>query len=197
MVVVLIIAIVSALAIPGMGAAFRERRAQQAAVSVLDVFRQMRTRAIFRGVSQVVAVRRSGTSLVLEGWEGNTTSCRRSAFGAVTTDVSTGVSTGSLTAATRVIRLDLTTGRYAQDGLQATISLPTTAAAGFEICYTPLGNAFFSLTTTGADPATLSFSNDPGSTGTGGAFQIDLVQGTGARRRVVIPLGGIPRMRTS
>lgn len=197
MVVVVIIAIVSALALPSMATAMRERRTQQAAISVLDIFRQVRTRAMFRGTSQVVVVRPSGSALIIEAWEGNSSSCRRSVFGTVTTDMGTGLSTGSLSTVTRLVQLDLTAGKYSRDGIQATVTLPTTAVGGFQLCYTPTGNAFFSLTTTGADPTSLTLSNDSTTTGTGGAFQIEVFQGTGAHRRVVVPLGGVPRMRTS
>jgi hypothetical protein len=62
-----------------------------------------------------------------------------------------------------------------------------------------MGNTFFS-TTEISIPST-QWSNDNSAVGSGGAFQIDVFQsrgGTveGVRRRVLIPLGGIPRLRT-
>ena len=49
MVVVTIIAVVSALVLPSMVQVIRERHAQQAATSVLDIVRETRSRAMYRG----------------------------------------------------------------------------------------------------------------------------------------------------
>jgi hypothetical protein len=93
-----------------------------------------------------------------------------------------------------VLSLDLSETRYLNDGITEEFTLPT-GTSYLEVCYSPLGTALFRTRTT--DP----YSNDATVTGTGGAFQVEVQRrvggtATGARRRVVIPLGGNPRMRT-
>ncbi|MBI5512235.1 MAG: type II secretion system protein [Deltaproteobacteria bacterium] len=185
MVVVTIIAVVSALVLPGMISAMKERRCQQAAVSVLDAYRQVRSRAMFRGRAQLLVASQTtspaGPAIRFTAYEGSTSSCRTSTF--------------PIGDATRVtLSLDLSATAYSEDGVTAQFSLPA-GTTNLELCYTPLGTALFRQTSTEA------FSNDSTTMGSGGVFQVDVqrrVGGSdlGARRRVVIPLGGNPRMRT-
>jgi type II secretion system protein H len=183
MIVVVIIGIVTALALPGMAQASRERRVQQASVLVLDIVREVRSRAMYRGRAQTLVITQSGIAIRLDAYEGTSPSCRLSSFG-----------TGSLDTNTRVANLDLTDARYTRDNLGANIALPS-ATAYLQICYTPLGAAFFSTTPIVA--ASQTWSNDTSVLGIGGVFQINVFQTTGgATRRILIPLGGMPRMRT-
>ena len=183
MIVVVIIGIVTALALPGMAQASRERRIQQAAVTVLDIAREVRTRAMYRGRAQTLIITQSGAAIRLDAYEGSSPSCRLSNFGP-----------GALDPAQRVANLDLTDARFARDNLAASIALPS-ATTFLQICYTPLGAAFFS--TTPVITASQAWSNDTGVLGMGGVFQINVFQTTGgATRRILIPLGGMPRMRT-
>lgn len=183
MIVVVIVGIVTALALPGMAQASRERRIQQAAVTVLDIAREVRTRAMYRGRAQTLIVSVSGAALRFDAYEGSSPSCRLSNFG-----------TGVLDPMARVANLDLTDARYARDNLGATISVPA-ATTYLQICYTPLGAAFFS--TTPIIVASQGWANDSAVLGTGGVFQINVFQTTGgATRRILIPLGGMPRMRS-
>ena len=194
MVVVVIIAIISALVLPAMGQATRERHVQQASINILDAFRQIRSRAMYRGRAQILTVTQAGTGLVIDAYEGDTNSCRQSTFGAG------GTLTPSLQS---VLTLDLTTSFYTRDNINAVIALPV-GLAFLEVCYTPTGNAFFATTLTTLPAQAANWSNDP--TGTGlsasGAFEIDLYQAlagslSGMRRRVLIPVGGLPRLRTA
>ena len=183
MIVVVIIGIITSLALPGMVQASRERRIQQAAVSVLDLAREVRTRAMYRGRAQTLVIAQSGAAIRFDAYEGSSPSCRLSEFG-----------TSALDTNQRVANLDLTEARFARDNLGATISLPTSTTY-LQICYTPLGAAFFS--TTPIINASQVWSNDTGTLGIGGVFQINVFQTTGgATRRILIPLGGMPRMRT-
>ena len=183
MIVVVIVGIVTALALPGVAQASRERRIQQAAVTVLDIAREVRTRAMYRGRAQTLVISTSGSGLLLDAYEGSSPSCRLSNFG-----------TGALDQNQRVANLDLTTSRYTRDNLGATIALPS-GTTYLQICYTPLGATFFS--TTPIIMASQTWSNDSSSLGMGGVFQINVFQTTGgALRRILIPLGGMPRMRT-
>jgi|GEM_PF-1657634 len=190
MVVVTIIAVVSALVLPGAVQVLRERRAQQAAVSVLDIARETRTRAMYRGMAHTLVIQSAGSALRLESWEGTSSSCRLSQFGG-----------GLFNAADRVYTLDLSSAAFARDNIGAQVSVPS-GASYVQICFTPLGVAFFSTSpiADGTLPASV-WSNDSGVIGTGGGFVVDVYQRRGSvdggvRRRVVIPLSGMPRMRS-
>jgi type II secretory pathway pseudopilin PulG len=185
MVVVTIVAVVSALVLPGMISAMKERKCQQAAVSVLDSYRQVRSRAMFRGRAQLLVATQTtsaaGVAIRFTAYEGTTSSCRTSTF-----------PIGDNTQLT--LTLDLSSTVYSDDGVTAQFSLPS-GTTELQVCYTPLGTALFRRS------ATEAFSNDATTTGAGGVFQVDVQRRVGgadlgARRRVVIPLGGAPRMRT-
>lgn len=191
MVVVTIIAVLSALVLPSMTQAMRERHAKEAAVEVLDLLREIRGRAMYRGRAQTVAIRQVGTTVRFEAYEGTESSCRLSRFRAT--------AGAGFVEAEQIALLDLGDARYARDSLASQISLPA-GTTFLQLCYTPMGNTFFS-TTEISIPST-AWSNDSGVVGTGGAFQIDVFQArsgvvSGVRRRVLIPLGGLARLRTT
>lgn len=189
MVVVTIIAILSAMVLPGYTQAGRERRIQEAAVSVLDLVRAVRSRAMYRGRAQLLVIQASGSALRLDGWEGSESSCQLSRFGSMA---------GVLDPMLRVAQLDLSAAEYTRDNLNAVIALPA-GTSYLEVCFTPTGNAYFTQM-----PVSLpseEWSNDALSTGSGGAYRIDVFQvlggvENGVRRHVVIPLSGNPRMRS-
>jgi len=189
MVVIVMIAILSALAIPTFLQAARERRVQQAAISVLDVFRSARGRAMYRGRAQMLVVQPSGGALRFELYEGLTNVCRNGRFGNLG---------GTLDVNSLVEVLDLNDPQYTRDDLVAEVTRPG-GTSYLRVCFTPLGNTFFGTSAyTGANDA---WSNDFNLVGVGGAFEVDLYQFragqvAGARRRVLVPLGGTPRMRT-
>lgn len=191
MVVVTIIAVLSALVLPSMTQAMRERHAQEAAIDVVDLLREIRGRAMYRGRAQTVAVRQVGTTVRMEAYEGTESSCRLSRF-----RVAAGT---GFVEAEQVALLDLASAQYSRDSLASVISIPT-GTRYLQLCFTPMGNTFFA-TEEISIPST-QWSNDNSAVGSGGAFQIDVFQArdgvvTGARRRVLIPLGGIPRLRTT
>lgn len=191
MVVVTIIGVLSALVLPSMTQAMRERHAQEAAVEIVDLLRELRSRSMYRGRAQTVLLRQVGTTLRVEAYEGTASSCRLSRF-----RLSAGT---GFVAAEQIASMDFSEARYARDDLATVISLPV-GTTFLQICYTPMGNTFFTTTETSIEST--AWSNDNGAVGTGGAFQVDVFQlrdGTqlGVRRRVMIPLGGNPRLRTS
>jgi type II secretory pathway pseudopilin PulG len=185
MVVVTIVAVVSALVLPSMVQAMRERHAQEAAASVIDIARETRSRAMYRGVAHTLVITTSGSSLKFDSFEGTSSSCRLSRFGG-----------GMLDAATRVYSLDLNTAAYTRDGIIAQVVQPT-GVSYLQLCFTPLGVAYFttSAISDGTAPSAV-WSNDSTVIGGGGSFGIDVYQHNGVRRRVVIPLSGLPRLRT-
>jgi len=189
MVVVTIIAVVSALVLPSMVQVIRERHTQQTAVSVLDIVRETRSRAMYRGTSHSLVLETVGASLRMHTYEGTSSSCRLSRFGG-----------GTFDAAQRIYSLDLTTAAYTRDSIVAEVN--TTARETYlQICFTPLGVTFFSRSPIpdGTAPAAV-WSNDSSTLGTG-SFSVDVFRVTsgtdlGVRRRVIIPLSGMPRMRS-
>lgn len=190
MVVVTLIAVVSALVLPGAVQTMRERKAQQAAISVLDIVRETRSRAMYRGMAHTLVIQTAGSALRFEAWEGTSSSCRLSQFGG-----------GLFNAAERVYVLDLSAANFARDHIAAQVSVPS-GASYVQLCFTPLGVAYFS--TTPIADATLPsavWTNNSTAIGIGGGFVVDVFQRIagadgGVRRRVVIPLSGIPRMRS-
>lgn len=191
MVVVTIIAILSALVLPSMTQAMRERHAQEAAVEVIDLLREIRGRAMYRGRAQTVVMRQVGTSVRIEAYEGTESSCRLSRFRST-------AGTGFVPAE-QIALLDMSSAQYTRDNLASVITIPT-GTTYLQLCYTPMGNTFFA-TEEISIPSTV-WSNDTGVVGSGGAFQVDVFQSrsgvvSGVRRRVLIPLGGLPRLRTT
>jgi type II secretory pathway pseudopilin PulG len=61
MVVVIIISIVAALAIPSMTVARNDREAYEDAASIMMLFREARTRAVARGAAQILSMSANGT----------------------------------------------------------------------------------------------------------------------------------------
>lgn len=190
MVVVTIIAVVSALVLPTAVQGMRERRTQQAAVSVLDIVRETRSRAMYRGMAHTLRVRQVSSSLVIDSFEGTSSSCRLSRFGG-----------GSFDPAAQIYALDLTTSTFTRDGIVGQISSPA-GLAYLQICFTPLGVAYFSTAPIGDGtiPSAV-WLNNSAAIGSGGNFLIDVYQfrggaDAGVRRRVVIPLAGVPRLRS-
>lgn len=190
MVVVTIIAVVSALVLPGAVQQLRERKAQQAATSVLDIVRETRSRAMYRGMAHTLVIQSAGSALRMDAWEGTSSSCRLSLFGG-----------GLFNSGDRVYSLDLSLPAFARDNVGAQVSVPT-GASYVQLCFTPLGVTFFS-TSPIADSTlpTAIWTNNSAAIGSGGGFVIDVFQRRGSldggvRRRVVIPLSGMPRMRS-
>jgi Tfp pilus assembly protein FimT len=70
MVVVVIIAILATISVPLLAQQFRQRAVAQAAMSMGDLFRGARTRAIARGAAILVTTRNDGSIAVFEGVQG-------------------------------------------------------------------------------------------------------------------------------
>ncbi len=194
MIVVTIIAVVSALVLPSMSQSIRDSHTQQAAVAAFDIVREARSRAMYRGVAHSLVLDSTSGALVMSVYEGTASSCRLSRFGS-----------GLFDPALRVYSLDFGAAAYTRDGIVAEIR-SSSLLSRLQICFTPLGVAYF-VSPVGsliADSTTSPFtwSNSPSSTaGVGTAsFTINVFRGTsasptGVLRQVVIPLSGMPRMR--
>lgn len=175
MVTIAIIGIAMALSIPTIRQAMHDRRLQQEAIDFMNVFREARSRAMFRGRAHLVSVDTSGTNTIQRMIEGDTSSCLLSNF-AIPPSREIYVNT-SLRTSTEVRIENITPG-----------------VAVIEFCYTPMGRMFYRYGR-GA-----SFTEDNGAT-TGqplnGGFlyrTISTVNPATVARRIFIPLGGVPRL---
>ncbi|MEI8254747.1 MAG: type II secretion system protein [Deltaproteobacteria bacterium] len=173
MVTVAVIGIATAVVIPTIQQTLRDRGTAQQAIQFMNVFREARSRATMRGRAVLVSVDVSVSPAVQLGVEGDRSSCTLSTFPAVNTVI------------------ENTQLRSSTD-IQVTNSRPV--ATYIEFCYTPLGRMFYRYSSGTA------FTEDNGaSTGralNGGFiynFQNTRFPGI-VTRRVVIPLGGAPRL---
>lgn len=194
MIVVTIIAVISALVLPSMTSSIRDAHTQQAAIAAFDIVREARSRAMYRGVAHSLVLDSASGTLQMNVYEGTSSSCRLSRFGA-----------GLFDPAQRVYSLDFGAATYTRGGISAEVrgASPLTR---LQICFTPLGVAYFAAPAGSliADATTSPFtwSNNPSSSGGVGSasFTIHVYRGTftsptGVIRQVVIPLSGMPRMR--
>lgn len=174
MVAVAIIGIATALAIPTIQQTLRDRATAQQAVQFMNVFREARSRATFRGIAQVVIVDLGGATPSQTIREGTRSSCGLSDF-------------------TQPLNRIFDNTMLAQvTDVSVTNTRPV--ATYIEFCYTPLGRLFYRFSSTSA------FTDDNGAnTGralNGGflyAFANTRFPGI-VTRRVVVPLGGSPRL---
>jgi Tfp pilus assembly protein FimT len=147
MVVVVIIAILAVIAVPLFAARFQERRVQQTAQRVAELYRGARSRALGRGAA--ILVRKTGTTFqVLEGVQGsavattagNATCGNLPTRGCITNNWGN-VSTNSTTIGTaRVLStLNLATGMTANTDFAG--STPGT----LNVCFSPAGHTWVKL----------------------------------------------------
>lgn len=171
MVTVVIIAVIAALATPGIQARVNSYRARSAAEMIASTYRLARLRAMGRG-SAVVVRFNSGEITVLEGIQGTAASNAGCANlpAPSCTDPATRFNSGSEA-------LHQTVESYDSEGSSYTVT--HSLGATTDVCFTPLGRAFSRASFSGTfaqllTPATLSVSP-----GTGGLI----------RRVVVLPSG--------
>ncbi|MFO0557240.1 MAG: prepilin-type N-terminal cleavage/methylation domain-containing protein [Polyangiales bacterium] len=177
MVVLAIISIAMAAALPAMRQAMRDRRTQQAAIALLNDFREARSRATMRGRAHMVRVNISGSFTRVDIVEGDTNSCRLSNWSVPPS---------------RLIFVEREWGDPAL--MVSDIAFNATGAAlpYMEYCFTPMGRMFFRSTVGGV------FSGDgTGTLAANGGF-LYTVRNTEVaetvQRRVFIPLTGIARL---
>jgi Tfp pilus assembly protein FimT len=151
MVVVVIIAVLAVIAVPGFTARFRQQRVVRAAQDIAEVYRTARTQALGRGSAVMVTftpnVDGTGTVDLLEGVEGDVagTSAER-------TNCGNAPARGCLTNNWGNILVSPAVGNARRMYLyKPPKSVSTTAAVGttaisagsaFSVCYTPGGRAY-------------------------------------------------------
>jgi Tfp pilus assembly protein FimT len=155
MVVVVIIAILSVIAVPGFAKRLRSRHLLQVAGRMADVYRGARTRALGRGAAVVVSLNLgTGSFQALEGVEGTTAATASGATkatcgnlptrGCLTNDW-TNLGAGATIGTARVV------DGIPSPGISAKVTLPggTTLTSGsVAVCFSPAGRTF--INTTGA-----------------------------------------------
>ncbi len=174
MVTVAVIGIATAVVIPTIQQSLRDRATAQQAIQFMNVFREARSRATMRGQAVMVRVDLSVTPAQVTAIEGNRSSC--------------GLSTFDATRATVVVDTQL----RANPDVLVTNTRPI--ASYIEFCYSPMGRMFYRYAIGTA------FTEDNGAN-TGRAlnggfiytFENTRFPGI-VRRRVVLPLGGAPRL---
>ncbi len=180
MVVVLIVGIVMALAAPTITTAMQNRTGAEAAYRILGVYKVARTRAMMRGFAHRVAFTPGpGGVGRFEVWESDRgSSCKLTGW-------------AGLPLTQRVLVLDLNESDFLSNDVRVDAFTPS-GGGGADICYTPLGQMWYS--------ASGGASWDDGSGVVGGGFDISINRYEGAvlsgpTRHVVLPIGGMPRLR--
>ncbi|MCC7535827.1 MAG: prepilin-type N-terminal cleavage/methylation domain-containing protein [Deltaproteobacteria bacterium] len=164
MIVIVIVAVVSALAVPGIINTLRENRTYQGASDIARLFRQARLDAVGRGAATAVRWQRVGATPRgrFEMWRSPVSSCSMTNW----------TTAAQPTSATLFTALDFSQSPYQVTGgadiraeycsnLDVTRTVCTAGAAEMWVCYSPAGRVFWS--TTGA-----GFTDNP----TGGAVTI-------------------------
>jgi prepilin-type N-terminal cleavage/methylation domain-containing protein len=173
MVVVSIIAIATAIAVPSMRATLAEQRASQAAVTIVRMGRQARNAALGSGRAQLIRISVAANSVTLV--PGNVSGCNQNDWAAIPT----------VEAA-----LNLDTDQYYNRG-DETIELAAAANAEMEICYQPNGVVMARAIGGGRFV-------DQNIVGGGLVYLVERHQAgatTGVARQVLFPLGAAPRLR--
>jgi type IV fimbrial biogenesis protein FimT len=164
MVVVVIIGILSAIAVPSVVERLRERRSQEAADRIASLYRGARMRAMGRGAAVTVRFN-AGAFTVLEAVQ---------ASGACPLPSASCLSAPAQSPLSSIDFKD----RSEYEGVEITAGGGATA---FDVCYTPLGRAF-----SGSNAQTLS--------ALGRVLTFDVKRATGLTRTVALLPNGIARV---
>ncbi|MBL8678347.1 MAG: prepilin-type N-terminal cleavage/methylation domain-containing protein [Myxococcales bacterium] len=178
LVVVAIIGIAMAAALPSMAQAMRDSRTQRAAVTLINDFREARSRATMRGRAHILRFEVLGGYGRAEIIEGDTNSCRLSNWN---------------TPPARSIYLEREWGDPATRVSEITFVAEAPAGNYMEYCFTPIGKMFFRTTPGGTFFGDGSFGAAAGTGGFMYRVSNNVVTATVARR-VFIPLGGVARL---
>jgi type II secretory pathway pseudopilin PulG len=209
MVVVMLIGILAVIAIPSMTSAQLDRRAYKDAISIAELFREARTRAMGRGAAEMITMTQNGgTTGPNRGtfllYEGQVIAAPPLGILPIGSPMSTcGAPTNWVNPGSTSVLVDgvnLNGSLDVQDGIWTTITGPNGAGGigtlnSAFMCFTPLGRAYYSAG--GAAPNFI-----PGSPMLG-EVQIALqhnygggvgVLQTGITRTVIIPNSGATRI---
>lgn len=192
--VVMIIGILAAMAIPSMSLASYERDAYNDAGSIMQLFRRARTRAVGRGAATLVAMTATsgdrGTFLLYEAVATNPNGVAGSQAPVATCKYPTAWTLASMTPID-MVSLNGQVEQYAGITAQPNTFSPTkTPVAAAYICYTPLGRSYI---VSGA--AAVASPNFGGQTPMLTPVGIDVTHTNGATTRtVLVPPNGMARL---
>jgi Tfp pilus assembly protein FimT len=192
MVVIVIIGILAALAVPSLSLASYERDTYNDAGSIMQLFREARTRAVGRGAAMLISMTASGTDrgtfLLYEAVTANPGGVAGNQAPVATCKYPTTWLLSSLTPIDGV-NLNGTIEQLAGIFAKPNVFSPSkTAVTAAYLCYTPLGRSYI-VTGTSTSP---SFS---GQTATLNPIGIDVTHTNGATTRtVIVPPNGMARI---
>jgi type II secretory pathway pseudopilin PulG len=204
LVVVIVIGIVAALAIPSMSVTRSDRRAYDDAGSIMQLFRSARTRAIARGGAVLISMTTNGTTdrgtfMMYEAVAANPGAVDAGP-GANTPYASCKApmnwSTTAVPPPTLVDGVNLNGPFESQSDIQTQLFAYSPTLASFaagSICWTPLGHSYLALYTTGAAVRPAMFD---GALPTTSPLEIQVVRnsGGGTYRSVLLPPNGMARL---
>ena len=148
MVVVVIIAILAAIAVPLFVERIRENAVNRSVAGMADVFRGARTRAIGRGAAIMVTVQDNGSITVLEGVKSmavaaasQTAGCGNLPTRGCTTNDWGNIGAGAVIGTARSVG-----GMAASTDYTTTVMLGDTGQTPLNICFSPGGRTFVNVT---------------------------------------------------
>lgn len=151
MVVVVIIGLLAAIAAPGILARVNSYRTRQTAELIATTYRTARLRAMGRGSAVVVRFDKSNRSFeVREGIRGSTGSANATCINLPAPSCTTPVDRFDTNTSSTALYQSLETFGFSSDSF--TVALENSAAqdqANYDVCFTPLGRAYFRAATTG------------------------------------------------
>jgi prepilin-type N-terminal cleavage/methylation domain-containing protein len=210
MVVVILIGILAVMAMPAMTRAQVDRRSYDDAISVAELFREGRTRAMGRGAAETISMTQSGAStgpnrgtfLLYEGQvlaPGTAPLFLLPVGSPMSTCGPPTVWAGGTLTAVLVDGINLNGTIEATDGIWTTITgpLPTGgsgALGGAYMCFTPLGRAYFSTASPPSSPTFVSGSPMLGEVQIALQHTYGTTAAAGIVRTVVVPNSGATRI---
>jgi type II secretory pathway pseudopilin PulG len=144
MVVVVIIAILATVSVPLFVQRIRERAVTQAAMTMGDLFRGARTRAMARGAAIMVTTRNDGSITVLEGVEGQAAAVAagRASCGNLPVRGCTTNNWGNVQALPAIGNARVVGGVTASTDFTTTVTLGAAPLSPVHVCFSPGGRTF-------------------------------------------------------
>lgn len=199
MVVVFLVAILAAMAIPTMSTGRLDRYAYEDAGSITELFRSARARAMGRGTAVLVSMTTSaadrGTFQMWEAVRPNPGGAGAPRMPLSTCSIPTIWPPAAGATAVMIDGVNLNGTIEGQADIRASVNDSVAARTTAYLCFTPMGRAYY---TTASPP---SFVMSSGDAMAGGVFmdslRIDITRaGSGITRRVLVPSTGLARMRS-
>jgi prepilin-type N-terminal cleavage/methylation domain-containing protein len=182
MVVVVIIGILATISVPVLAQQFRQRAVTQSAMSMGDLFRGARSRAMARGAAIMVTTRNDGSITVFEGVQGTVgatasgkATCANLPVRGCTTNDWGNLGGGAIVGTAREVG-----GITASTEFATAVTLGAAAASPVHVCFSPGGRAFVNTTSIWTPAAWAPLTN---------VLTIGLTSSGRTRNVVVLPNG--------